>query len=349
MLKDYEKDFAGGGAESHAYADFASALGHGIGHDAVDARDGEEESDKRKDDDEGKAKAAGVERGGVDLRKSVKARRHIRIELVKDAASGGDDGIRFRGSVQDDGETIGSHRALTIIDVNGGRSSGLQGMIVDVADNTNDCEEARIAIHVPEFDGAADGILIGPRLLGERLADESDMRGVDCVVFVEETALEKRNVESFKKARGNDKEISFAEVRLVTEEFIKKISEFSEQRVIFFKATGERALDQILNARGDLRGVHEDERTLGKTSIGERQVVGATDFIDARNLAETGEELIEESDAIRFRTIEGEPEVHGDDVFGAEPGVDGENAEEAAAEKSGADEKNESRSKLSGG
>src|SRR2546430_1008115 len=70
-----------------------------------------------------------------------------------------------------------------------------RGCIMHVTYNANNRQQAEVAIHVPEFNGVADGILAGPALAREGYADDCRMGRVGAVVLVKDSPTKKRNSE----------------------------------------------------------------------------------------------------------------------------------------------------------
>ena len=256
LLENHEEDFAGGGPESHAYSDFASALRDGIGNDAVDASEREEKRGERKNADEGEAETARGERGGVNLREGAESRRKIGIQVVKDGACRRKDGLGIAGGVHDDGEMGNGARTLTIVDVESGERKRLEIVIADIADNTDDGEETKVAINAAVFDGAADGILVGPFFVGNRLGDEGDVGRIEGVAIIKKAATDQWNAEGTEIIRRGYDVVGTVDLGFVVEDVVEERDDVGEQFGIRAKVTGGTS-EKILHSRGKLPGFME--------------------------------------------------------------------------------------------
>src|SRR6202011_4300998 len=113
----------------------------GIGDDAVDSGQGEQERGHREDADEREAEAALLERRGVYLRQSVKARRDVRVEITENGPRGGVYSIRRARSQHDHRERPGGGlRTLPPVDVDSGARPGFEAVVADVSHDSNDGE-----------------------------------------------------------------------------------------------------------------------------------------------------------------------------------------------------------------
>ena len=266
---------------------------------------------------------------------------------MKDGACRRKDGLGIAGGVHDDSEMGNGAWTLTIVDVEGGERKRLEVVIADVGDNTDDGEETKVAINAAVFDGAADGILIGPFFVGNGLGDEGDVGRIEGVAIIKKAATDQWNAEGAEIIRRGYDIVGAVDLRFVVEDVVEERDDVGEQFGIRAKVTGGTS-EKILHSRGKLLGIHGNIAGTRETTAGEGEDVGATDCVDAGNLADLRQQGIEKRDAFGGGKI-GETEFHGGDAVGAEAGVDGKNAEKASAHEAGADEEDEGGSELHSG
>src|SRR5215475_14186320 len=163
---------------------------------------------------------------------------------MENSARGGKDCLRPAGSANKDGEAPRSLWPLAIVDIDGGTRSDFQTVVANVTNHANYREQARVAVHISEFDSAADGILVWPFFFCEGLANEGDMRRVYGVAVIKEAALKERNAETLEKTFSGHAIVCIAHVRLISEKTLKELREFGEQRRVFFQVACQRALNQ---------------------------------------------------------------------------------------------------------
>ena len=87
--------------------------------------------------------------------------------------------------------------------------------------NANNRQQADVAIHVSEFNGAADGILAGPALAREGCADDCRMGRVGAVALVKDSPTKERNSERLKISVGCDAKIGFPKSLFLAEEQVE--------------------------------------------------------------------------------------------------------------------------------
>src|SRR5207302_11196769 len=98
--------------------------------------------------------------GGIRRRGSLEGWWNLGIECLQDAARRGGDQLRV--GIRQHGERDCGSRTLEQIHINCRTRRGIETIIMHVADDADYGEQARIAVHVAEFDGVADGSLPGP-------------------------------------------------------------------------------------------------------------------------------------------------------------------------------------------
>src|SRR5215472_10897607 len=137
--------------------------------------------------------------------------------------------------------------ALSVVHVHRRARSGFEGVLAYVADNTDHGQQPWIAVHISEFDGSADGILVGPLLPGEGFADQRAMRSLQGVALVKRSTFYERNTEGFEETVADDDKVGVTQARFVAEQFVENLSEFRKQHRILFDFAGDRSFDQILH------------------------------------------------------------------------------------------------------
>ena len=94
--------------------------------------------------------------------------------------------------------------ALVVIGVNDGAGREIEALGADIVDDADDGEGLQVAVHVAEFDGLADGVLVGPALAGKGLADEGGVGAVGVGAGVEEAAADEGNFEGAEVGFAGD-------------------------------------------------------------------------------------------------------------------------------------------------
>src|SRR5207244_10091048 len=89
-------------------------------------------------------------------------------------------------------------RTLEEIYVHGRLWWRIGAVIMHVTYNANNRQQADVAIHVSEFNGAADGILAGPALAREGCANDRRMGRIPAVALVKDSTTSERRSESLK-------------------------------------------------------------------------------------------------------------------------------------------------------
>src|SRR5206468_4593496 len=89
------------------------------------------------------------------LSKGVEARRNIGIEVAHDFPHRGKDSRRLSIHAQDDAETPGRLGSLPVVDVDGRAWRCFEAVGAGVTYNSDDGEQAQVAVHVAELDRLA--------------------------------------------------------------------------------------------------------------------------------------------------------------------------------------------------
>ena len=158
-------------AEGHADADFAGAAADGVGHEAVEADQREEQCDGSEDSEQRGLEAARRAGFGFKLAHGLNvARGEVGIEGVKKGANGGCERLcRKRGA---DGDVSTSEFHVGMIDLWLG--GFFQAGVAHVADDTDNGAPSSVVIL--SADAATDGVATGKVLSGETLIDDDGMR-----------------------------------------------------------------------------------------------------------------------------------------------------------------------------
>jgi len=271
----------------------------------------------------------------------------MRIRLKR--RRGSKRGLRLYGGARKDVEAPHGVRALETVDVNGRTRRNLETPRPNVTHDADNGEETQIAIHVPKFNFATQRILVGPFFGGERLADQSSVRGIGRVAVIEEAALQEGNAERLEVALGSDGEVGVAEAGFIEEESLEEFCEFGKEGGIFVQVGSRAAVHQSLSLRGDVCLVHQDISPIRQEISGERNVGRAANYFDAGLRAETGNQFTQEYGAVILVGRGRKLKRHRESVIGSEARIEGEDAEEALAEETSADKKNECRGELANG
>ena len=112
-------------------------------------------------------------------------------------------------------------RTLEEIYVHGRLWWRIGAVIMHVTDNANNRQQADVAIHVPEFNGVADGILAGPALAREGCANDRRMGRIPAVALVKDSPTKERNSERLKISVSCDAKICFPESLFLAEEHVE--------------------------------------------------------------------------------------------------------------------------------
>src|SRR5204862_6432754 len=83
-----------------------------------------------------------------------------------------------------------------------------------------------VAIHIPEFNGAPDGILPWPLFSRERCADDRNVWSIGAVALVEDAPLEEWNPKHLKISISYNAKIRFSEPLFLTQEKVKVARHF---------------------------------------------------------------------------------------------------------------------------
>src|SRR5690348_7453435 len=94
---------------------------------------------------------------------------------------------------------------------------------MNISHDSNNGQQAQVAIHISKLDGVTDGILILPTVARKRFADHCDVRGTRAVALVEDSPPNQRNSENLEVSIRSDAEIRYAEPFLLLEQCAKCI------------------------------------------------------------------------------------------------------------------------------
>src|SRR5438034_11303220 len=100
-------------------------------------------------------------------------------------------------------------RTLEEIYVHGRLWWRIGAVIMHVTDNANNRQQADVAIHVPEFNGVADGILAGPALAREGCANDRRVGRISAVALVKDSRTQERNSESMNLSERRNAKMCF--------------------------------------------------------------------------------------------------------------------------------------------
>src|SRR2546423_3606186 len=112
-------------------------------------------------------------------------------------------------------------RALKQIDIHGRPRWRIDAIFMYVSYDANNGQQAKVAIHVSEFNGVADGILAEPALAREGCADDCNVRRVGAVAIVKDSSAKQRNSEGLKISVSGDAKIRFSDSFFLTEENVE--------------------------------------------------------------------------------------------------------------------------------
>ena len=204
-------------------------------------------------------------------------------------------------------------RPLEQVHVHRGPRRNVEAVLVGVAHDPDDRQQAQVAVHVSELDRAADRVLAGPARARERFGDQGHVRRIRPVALVEGAPAHEGNPENLEVALGHRAEVRDADALLLLEE----------------------SPDVLHGLRGVLRR-RQQEHAVRMAAV-ERQTARRADLADARDLLEPVDQArIEDRLAGPGPGIlqPRQRNVHRDDLVHAEPGIDLEHLHEAAAEQS---------------
>src|SRR5215470_8068258 len=125
----------------------------------------------------------------------VEARNESRIEIADDFARGGKNWAGNAGIPNDKAELADRLRALPVVDVDNRTRRSFKAAFANVAHDAHYHKQARIAIHVAEFDGLAQRIMVRPLLLCQRIADDGDRLRIGRVAIFKESSLQHGNTQ----------------------------------------------------------------------------------------------------------------------------------------------------------
>src|SRR6266849_5682035 len=168
---DHPDDVAACGAEGHANADFAGALGDGVGHDAVEADDSEESGEETEDGGEAGDHALGG-RGVVDLHfgGAHGVDGEIGIHVADFRTDGGHQLIGIGGGADEDGhsgeEAVGKIWNESLL----GNFVAEIG-VLEILDDADDFHVGGSAGIGAEAEVEADGVAPGEIFFGKLLVD----------------------------------------------------------------------------------------------------------------------------------------------------------------------------------
>lgn len=120
-------------------------------------------------------------------------------------------------------------RALKEIHVHGRARRRFWPVFVDIADDANDGERSEVAIDVSEFNGVADGVLIGPALTRQGYADDRNVRRIGAITLVKHSSLQERNSEGLKISVTGDAKIRFPESLFLSEENVEIVRQLLQR------------------------------------------------------------------------------------------------------------------------
>src|SRR6516225_8140374 len=185
-MAEYEPQHINGYcAERDTHSDLARASLHPVGHHSVDTSHSEQKRGNCENAYKVEVKTAPFDGGSNHLLKSAETGHCFRVKLPDDTAGGRGHGSRVASGSENYREIAPASEALAIIDVYGRCRRFLKTAIADVAYDADNPEQAKVAIHVAEFNRSAQGVLVRPSSTGERFADDGDVRGVNSVPVVE--------------------------------------------------------------------------------------------------------------------------------------------------------------------
>src|SRR6516162_7732886 len=97
--------------------------------------------------------------------------------------------------------------ALSIIDIDNRARGRLEGGFTDIPNDSHDGKQARIAVHIAEFDGLAESILIWPPCTGQRLADHRHVLSIRPVALFKDAPAQQGNAKGREKVCRNNAEV----------------------------------------------------------------------------------------------------------------------------------------------
>ena len=192
---------------------------------------------------------------------------------------------------------------------------------MNVAHDSDNRQQPRVAIHVPKLYRVADRVLIWPPVARQRFADHGNVRSVRAVALVKDSSSNQRNFQRLEVSVRDDAEVRAAKALFLLEQA------------------------KTICGLGNLILRHEQKHSVWKAAI-HRQAAGRANFAHAWDLFEPLNQLCKENHlpCLCFGVVPPFPwkrDVHGHNFVYAEPGIHFEHFHQAASEQSRPDHKNQ--------
>ena len=89
---------------------------------------------------------------------------------------------------------------------------------MSVAYDSDDGQQAQVAIHVSKLNRVADGVLIWPAVARQRFADHGNVRRIRAVALVKDSPANQRNSENLEVSVRGDAEVRIANALFLLEQ-----------------------------------------------------------------------------------------------------------------------------------
>src|SRR5438552_2686179 len=96
--------------------------------------------------------------------------------------------------------------------VDGWTRRRIEAVIVNVAHDSDNRQQPRVAIHVPKLYRVADRVLIWPPVARQRFADHGNVRSVRAVALVKDSSSNQRNFQRLEVSVRDDAEVRAAKI-----------------------------------------------------------------------------------------------------------------------------------------
>src|SRR5439155_16657173 len=131
-----------------------------------------------------------------------------------------------------------------------------EGFFADVTYTSRGRQQTKVAVQVPELDGLAQRVFLGPFLARQRLADERHVRRLQGVAVIEEPSLQQGNAKRAEVALARRAILGIARAGWIVEQLLEFLDE-ARQSFVFVHSP-----DLADGARQSFVGIHHDIRAV---------------------------------------------------------------------------------------
>jgi hypothetical protein len=200
-------------AERLAQREFVPSLADRECHQSVKSADREHERDRREGAEQDEAELAIGERARSQLGQGRERMRDVRGLRIDDPAQRRRDRRQRKARSHDETEFRSGERTLREIHVDRARRCVIEAPLADVADDADDRQHVRVAVHVAVLDALADRVGLTPARARGRGADDGHLITVAAIAIVERATCEELDAGGLEIIGRGDAEFCVADRR----------------------------------------------------------------------------------------------------------------------------------------